>query len=120
MSTMRETMSLSEENTTTTIQNEQNPRVFRVDNIDMYSFGSLKSMREFVAKNKFAEYESSKPAPVDSATTTTSIPTVALPRYNTRRTKMKKLPYGSESSFSPSSSSSSSYEDKRKQPLLLL
>lgn len=99
-------------------------QVFRIDNVDIYSFGTLDSLRQFVSKNKLPGYETTRAEKTGSAATApaqqqqppppSSVAQLQslTPRYNTRRSKMKKLPHGSESSFSPSSSSSSSFEDK--------
>lgn len=94
-------------------------QVYKIDNVDIYSFGTLESLKEFVAKQKLTGYESKIPPPPTTKTSKCSSSSSSQPqtRYNTRRSKLKRLPASSESSFSPSSSSS--YEDKSIYRLII-
>ena len=84
-------------------------QVFKIDNVDIYSFGTLESLREFVSSQKLTVNESKT---TTKQTVEDNLNLKQQPRYNTRRSKLKRClpPPPETSSFSPSSSPSSSYE----------
>lgn len=90
--------------------------VDKIENVDIYSFKTLESLKKFVCKQKFVEYESSIVGGSKQAMTPPVSNEPQQCRYNTRRSKMKQVTRRpaatttSENSSSPRSSSS--YEEK--------